>query len=90
MKEGSSDRLHIDFNDDINTLSWVIALGDFEGGEFCSPQLGCKIPMLPRQALGAATRVMVHSGSLVTKGRRIVLTFFSDKTLMKHGDKYKT
>jgi hypothetical protein len=42
VKEGSSELLLLDFNDDPNGISWIVPLGDWEGGQFCVPQLGMK------------------------------------------------
>ena len=83
-KEGSSEIIHLDFNDDPNGVSWVVPLGDWEGGEFCLPQLGIKIPIQSGQILGAMTRILAHCSAPVTKGFRIVLTLFADKNLLKH------
>ncbi|KAF9474886.1 hypothetical protein BDN70DRAFT_898616 [Pholiota conissans] len=87
VKEGSSEKVHIDFNDDINGITWVVPLGDWEGGEFCAPQLGYKIPIIPGQILGVMTKLLAHCGAPVTNGRRIVLTLFSDRFLLGHSDK---
>jgi hypothetical protein len=84
VKEGSSEVVHLDFNDDPNGITWIIPLGDWEGGEFCVPQLNMKIPIRSGQMLGAMTRVLAHCSAPVTKGRRVILTLFSDKTLLKH------
>lgn len=88
VKEGSSEILHIDFNDDPNCVSWVILLGDWTGGEFCLPQLGVRIPVRPGQALAVMTKILVHCTTPITSGRRIILTLFTDRTLLKHGDEF--
>lgn len=85
VKEGSSERIHLDFNDDEHGVSWVVPFGDqWEGGAFCAPQLEKKIPVGPGQALGGMTRLLAHCGTPVTSGRRVILTLFSDKNLLQH------
>ena len=83
VKEGSSELIHLDFNDDKEGISWIVPLGDWEGGEFCVPQLNLKIPIQSGQILGAMTRTLTHCSAPV-KGRRVILTLFADKTLLKH------
>lgn len=83
VKEGSSEIIHLDFNDDPNGISWVIPLGDWEGGEFCLPQFGIKIPIQSGQILGAMTRILAHCSAPV-KGFRVILTLFADKNLLNH------
>jgi len=68
VKEGSSEVIHLDFNDDEDGVTWAVPLGDWEGGEFCVPQLQKKIPILPGQVLGAMTRILAHCGTPVTAG----------------------
>ena len=78
--------IHIDWNDDPSNITWVVPLGDWEGGDFCSPQLGVKIPIQRSQILGAMTRLLAHCGTPVTRGRRAILTLLTDKFLLKHSD----
>lgn len=88
MKEGSSESLHLDFNDHPHSLAWLIPLGEWEGGDFLAPQLGEVIPVGPGQALGAMTRRLVHCRTPITGGRRLVLTCFTDHTLIRHSERY--
>lgn len=86
IKEGSSEIFHLDWNDDKHGgITWIIPLDVWEGGEFCAPQLGYKVPISAGQVLAAQTRRVVHCGT-PAKGRRVVLTLFADAYLMKHGD----
>ena len=64
----------------------MVPLGDWTGGEFCAPQLGVKVPVMPGQVLGVMTRVLAHCGAPVTNGQRAILTLFTDKFILKHGD----
>ncbi|KAH6871922.1 hypothetical protein BKA70DRAFT_1241333 [Coprinopsis sp. MPI-PUGE-AT-0042] len=50
VKEGSSERLHLDFRDDHRTLSWLVPMGSYTGGDFIVPQLGYRVPVRPGQA----------------------------------------
>jgi hypothetical protein len=44
VKEGSSDHVHIDWND--HSITWVLPIGDWEGGNMIFPQLGnLEIPL---------------------------------------------
>ncbi|KAF6745587.1 hypothetical protein DFP72DRAFT_753558, partial [Ephemerocybe angulata] len=65
IKEGSSERLHLDFHDHPLFLSWVIAFGEWTGANFCCPQLGVNIPLPSGHILGAMTRRILHSGTPV-------------------------
>lgn len=85
-KESGSGVVHIDWNDDRALYAFVFAVGDWEGGEFCAPQLGIKIPIRPGQVLAVLARVLAHFSAPVTSGRRIVFTCFTDRLLFRHRD----
>ncbi|KAJ3543286.1 hypothetical protein NMY22_g3198 [Coprinellus aureogranulatus] len=74
MKEGSSERLHIDFNDHPSSLTWLVPFGDWTGGDFVAPQLGQVVPVRPGQILGAMTKTLLHCGTPITSGRRAKLS----------------
>lgn len=80
IKEGGSERIHVDWFDNLNHLAWVTAIGDFEGANFCAPQLGGQIACKPGSLLGARTRFLAHCCTPIS-GRRIVFTFFIDSSL---------
>ncbi|KAG2747933.1 hypothetical protein P692DRAFT_20875242 [Suillus brevipes Sb2] len=84
-KESGSGVVHIDWNDDRALYAFIFAVGDWEGGEFCVPQLGIKIPMRPGQVIAVLARVLAHFSAPVTTGRRIVFTCFTDHLLFRHG-----
>lgn len=88
IKEGSSEIPHLDFNDHPLSLTWLIALGQFSGGHFVSPQLQRVIPVQAGQVLGAMTRYLLHCGTAVTDGCRLVLTCFTDHTLVCHSERF--
>jgi hypothetical protein len=84
VKEAGSGVVHLDWNDNRVIYAYIFAVGDWEGGEFCIPQLGIKIPVRPGQVLAVLARVLAHFSALVTSGRRIVFTCFTDTLLFKH------
>ncbi|KAG2116857.1 hypothetical protein BD769DRAFT_1390944 [Suillus cothurnatus] len=45
VKEGGSQLIHINWHDCHAIWAFVFAIGDWEGGEFCAPELGIKIPI---------------------------------------------
>lgn len=84
VKESGSGVVHLDWNDNRGIYAYIFAVGDWEGGEFCIPQLGIKIPVRPGQVLAVLARVLAHFSAPVTSGRRIVFTCFTDTLLFKH------
>ncbi|TDL16325.1 hypothetical protein BD410DRAFT_731529 [Rickenella mellea] len=86
VKEGVSEKVHIDWNDGLFAFSWVIPVGDWEGGHFCAPQLNVNIPIRPGMIFCVMTRTLAHCATQVTKGRRLVFTCFTDKYILKHCD----
>lgn len=88
IKEGSSEHIHIDFNDHLHSLTWLVPLRDYSGGDFLAPQLGEAIPVLPGDVFGAMTRSLGHCGTPITRGRRLVLTCFTDNTLIRHSERF--
>lgn len=84
VKEGSSEIYHVDWHDWKWGYAYVIVFGDFEGGEFCAPQLGIKVPIRPGQIFCVMARVLAHCTAPVTGGRRLVITCFSDHNIIAH------
>ncbi|KAG2063698.1 hypothetical protein BDR04DRAFT_953995, partial [Suillus decipiens] len=84
VKEGGSGLVHIDWHDSHAIWAFVFAVGDWEGGEFCAPELGIKIPIRPGQVFAVLARVLAHFSAPVTQGRRIVFTCFTDRLTMLH------
>jgi hypothetical protein len=83
VKEGCSEIIHADWNDNPDSLSWIVPIGNWEGGEWCSPQLGLKFPVQAGQVLAATTHRLVHCSAPITHGQRLIFTLFTDKYLMK-------
>ncbi|KAJ7601762.1 hypothetical protein DFH06DRAFT_1116517 [Mycena polygramma] len=82
VKEGQSEKIHIDFNDPLALLTFIFVMSrpgsQWEGGEFCCPQLGHKIPFRGGQLLAVRTRALAHCGATVTgTGGRLCITCFS-------------
>jgi hypothetical protein len=84
VKEGSSERIHIDFNDAKKTMTWVWAVGDWEGAEFAAPQLGIVVPVRPGQVMGVMAGVIAHFTRPKASGRRLVFTCFTEQLLWSH------
>ncbi|KAJ7207539.1 hypothetical protein GGX14DRAFT_567485 [Mycena pura] len=82
VKEGSSEVLHVDWNDNLQTYAIVFCIGDYVGGEFCIPQIGRRIPLRPGAVLAVRTRLLAHC-THVGSGRRVVITCFTDSTLLE-------
>ncbi|KAG2111493.1 uncharacterized protein F5147DRAFT_530838, partial [Suillus discolor] len=40
IKEGMSEIYHVDWNNDLDSITWLLTLGDWEGGELVLPQKG--------------------------------------------------
>ncbi|KAJ7082875.1 hypothetical protein B0H15DRAFT_785402, partial [Mycena belliarum] len=83
VKEGSSERIHIDWNDNLHKYALIFCVGDYEGGEFCVPQLNMKVPLRPGSVIAARTRLLAHCSAPLS-GRRVVFTCFTDCTLLGH------
>lgn len=83
VKEGSSERIHIDWNDNLHKYALIFCTGDYTGGEFCVPQLGVRVPLGPGSVIAARTRLLAHCSAALS-GRRVVFTCFTDSTLLEH------
>ncbi|UZO15186.1 uncharacterized protein OCT59_006619 [Rhizophagus irregularis] len=51
---------HWDSNDDPNGLCFLVALGDFEGGELCFPQLQILVKLKPGQIVAFPSYLLLH------------------------------
>jgi hypothetical protein len=86
VKEEGSGLVHIDWHDNHAIWAFVFAVGDWEGGEFCTPELGIKIPIQSGQVFAILAQVVAHFSSPVTKGHRIVFTYFTDRLTVLHAN----
>lgn len=84
VKEGSSEIVHIDWSDDVNTITWVWAVGDWTGAAFRAPQLGIEIDIRPGQLFGVMARTVAHLAAPQISGRRVVFTCFTDSLILNH------
>ncbi|KAJ7638944.1 hypothetical protein FB45DRAFT_904332 [Roridomyces roridus] len=83
VKEGSSEKVHIDWNDSMQKYAIVFCVGDYTGADFCVPQLDVRVPFPPRAAMAVQTRLLAHCATVVGSGRRLVFTCFTDCTLLE-------
>ncbi|CAG8620279.1 2438_t:CDS:2, partial [Racocetra persica] len=63
---------HWDEHDEPNSLCCLVALGEFEGGELCFPQLQIIVPLQPEQVVAFSSRLLLH-------GLNSRTTFFKPK-----------
>ncbi|EIN09202.1 hypothetical protein PUNSTDRAFT_31691, partial [Punctularia strigosozonata HHB-11173 SS5] len=70
-RAGSSEILHLDWNDDPRLWTLMFCVGGPEGwvgGDFCLPQLGLRIPMREGTLVACLTKRLVHCATAVTQG----------------------
>jgi len=84
IKEGGSERVHIDWSDGRKTMTWVFAMGDWEGAEFVAPQIGVRVPLVAGHLFGVMSRTIAHFTTPIRSGRRVVFTCFTDQLLLAH------
>ncbi|CAG8581368.1 8539_t:CDS:2 [Paraglomus occultum] len=75
---------HWDENDESNSFCCLVALGDFEGGELCFPQLKIVVPLRPRQIILFSSRLLLHGNFIVTKGIRHGIVYFVHSLFFHH------
>jgi len=75
---------HWDEHDEPNSLCCLVALGDFEGGELCFPQLQIIVPLRPRQVVAFSSRLLLHGNFPVTRGIRHSIVYFVHSTFFHH------
>ncbi|KAG2150790.1 hypothetical protein DEU56DRAFT_688069, partial [Suillus clintonianus] len=51
IKEAGSSVMHLDWNDNRAIYTYIFAVGDWEGGEFCILQLGIQDPCATRSGI---------------------------------------
>ncbi|KAJ7045297.1 hypothetical protein C8F04DRAFT_941070, partial [Mycena alexandri] len=83
IKEGASERIHIDWNDCLQKYALIFCAGNYTGADFCIPQLNIRIPLGPGSVLAVRTRLLAHCATLVGSGRRVVFTCFTDNTSLE-------
>lgn len=83
VKEGCSDIDHLDWADDIDNLTFVTAVDNWEGADLQFLELGLRFPLAQGDIAVGKMRKLVHSAGKITSGRRITLTFFTSELLTK-------
>jgi hypothetical protein len=78
---------HWDKNDEPNSLCCLVALGDYEGGELCFPQLEIIIPLRPNQVVVFSSSFLLHGNLPVIKGIRHSIVYFIHKEFFSHEHK---
>ncbi|KIL57144.1 hypothetical protein M378DRAFT_88260 [Amanita muscaria Koide BX008] len=77
VKEGNSERIHIDSND--QGITWVLPIGEWEGGNLVFPQLGLEVPLRSGELLGFSANLLAHYCTRIKSGNRLVITMFTCK-----------
>ncbi|UZO25353.1 uncharacterized protein OCT59_017619 [Rhizophagus irregularis] len=67
---------HWDSNDDPNGLCFLVALGDFEGGELCFPQLQILVKLKPGQIVAFPSYLLLHGNLPIIRGIRFSIVYF--------------
>jgi hypothetical protein len=75
---------HWDEHDEANSLCVLVALGDYEGGELCFPQLQMLVHLQPGQIVAFASRLLLHGNFSVTKGIRHSVVYFVHDIFFHH------
>jgi hypothetical protein len=75
---------HWDQHDEPNSLCCLVALGDYEGGELCFPELNIIIPLKPGQVVAFSSRLLLHGNFYITKGLRHSIVYFIHGTFFHH------
>jgi len=80
---------HLDSYDEANSLCVLVALGDFEGGELCFPQLKIAIQLKPGQVVAFSSKLLLHGNCIVTKGIRYSIVYYIHRDFFKKSSKFK-
>lgn len=75
---------HWDEHDEANSLCVLVALGDYEGGELCFPQLQMVVHLRPGQVVAFASRLLLHGNFSLTRGIRHSVVYFVHDTFFYH------
>jgi hypothetical protein len=75
---------HWDENDNPNSLCFLVALGDFEGGELCFPELEIVVQLKLGQVVAFPSRLLLHGNLKFTKGIRHSVVYFVHNTFFHH------
>ena len=75
---------HWDENDVPNGLCFLVALGNFEGGELHFPQLNIVVKLSPGQVVAFPSYLLLHGNFTVTKGIRFSIVYFVHSYFFHH------
>jgi len=75
---------HWDEHDEPNSFCCLVALGDFQGGELCFPQLEIIIPLRPNQIVAFSSQLLLHGNLPITKGIRHSIVYFVHSMFFHH------
>ena len=76
-------KYHLDINDHENSLAFLVALGDFEGGELYFPDLKLVVRLRPGQVVAFSSRLLKHGNLKVTKGIRFSIVYYVHQDFFK-------
>ncbi|KAG0704745.1 hypothetical protein DFH29DRAFT_785482, partial [Suillus ampliporus] len=70
IKEGISEFIHVHWNDDLSSITWLILLGNWEDGELVLLRKGLKqcIPMQPMDVFGFMACTLAYHITQITSG----------------------
>jgi hypothetical protein len=75
---------HWDINDEKNCFCALVALGNYEGGELCFPQLKLYISLKPGQIIIFRSSLLLHGNFKLTKGIRHSIVYYVHSDLLKN------
>ena len=73
---------HWDSNDTPEGLCFLVALGDFEGGELCFSQLQIMVKLKPGQVVAFPSYLLLHGNLPITRGIRFSIIYFVLKSFL--------
>ena len=73
---------HWDINDAPEGLCFLVALGNFEGGELCFPQLQIVVKLKPGQVVAFPSYLLLHGNLPITRGIRFSIVYFVLKSFL--------
>jgi hypothetical protein len=85
----AASNYHWDGNDEPNGLCFLVALGDFEGGELCFPQLEIVVKLKPGQVVAFPSYLLLHGNLTITKGIRFSIVYFVHQRFFQYPTNYE-
>lgn len=81
VTNGISNVMHTDAGD--GGLTWVVPIGEWEGGDLCIPQAGIRIEVRPGDAIAFQANFLAHFSSEIKWGNRLALTCFTCRNVLR-------